>query len=83
MPVQDMNLNTGDQECKKSMDGAKILKTKLFKILKLTFSNPKTNLLETELEEEMKALLIYKFNTINLICFLLINLMKLKTMLSI
>jgi hypothetical protein len=79
-----MNSNTGDQECKKSMDGAKTLRIKLFKTPKPTFSNPKTNLLEPEEPEEvMIASLTYKFNTINLICFSLINLMKLKIMLNI
>jgi hypothetical protein len=83
MLVQDMNSNTGDLECKKSMDGVKTSKIKLSKTPKPTFLNPKTNLLETKLEEVMTALLNYKFNTISLICFSLINLMKLKIMLNI
>lgn len=84
MLVQDMNSNTGDLECKKSMDGAKTLRIKLSKTPKPTFSNPKTSLSELEEPEEvMIALLTYKFSTINLICFSLINLTKLKIMLNI
>jgi hypothetical protein len=78
-----MNSNTGDLECKKLTDGAKTLKTKLSKTPKPTFSNPKTNLSETEPEEVMIALLTCKFNIINLICFSQTNSMKLKIMSNI